>query len=36
MAAQNNHIEILKKLWIWDEEKQINQKARRKNVSSQQ
>jgi hypothetical protein len=24
MAAQNNHIEILKKLRFWDEERQIN------------
>jgi len=27
MAAENNHVETLNKLWIWAEEMQLNPKA---------
>ena len=34
MAGQNNHIEPLRKLWIWAEERQINPKGLKKLVLS--
>jgi len=34
-AAQNNHTEILQKLWVWTEEWQLNTNALKKIATSQ-
>ena len=34
LAAENNHVETLKEMWVWAEEKQINPKELRKIFAS--